>query len=450
MNPRHGVSRQASDTSRERSGVLRAASVIAFVVLTLWVAVILSGASSGSRQDPRYYFGTLQTDPSKARLEHRSGIQVAYLGLRWDRYEPSRHDFSRRYVRRVRRELRRFRRAGALVELGLGINHPPTWLFRHDPQAAYINQYNRRYTGTANIVFSEAARREAQTYISRVQRDIGLRNFWAIRVGVDANGEFIYPSADADGVQHNSYWAFDENAQASGSDASRPVTVPPTPFPGWKPGDRTYHGRAFTIREVSQWYDWYLAALTDAVNWQCHYYRAVGYRGYLMVLIPGAGVFPNAYHSAVAHYLDGAIAPHLMGIGAVFFKIIALIGDRVNVQIVSTSLVDDSGRPRNNGCAAGDGKVDILANPPDPAIYDWSSVRWIADIARRDGLTLLNGESAGPQVAPYHPGVMDDAARQMSSCGLMGLMWAFDSSLYDATPGSSLRDFATVIRRYDR
>jgi hypothetical protein len=450
MNVGRGASRPALRTRRRRPGVLGTASVIAFVILTPGVAATLIGASVGPRQKPRYYFGTLQTNPSKARLEHRRGIQVANLGLRWDRYEPSQHVFSRRYVRWIRRELRRLQRAGALVELGLGINHPPAWLFRHYPQAAYVNQYGRRYTGTANIVFSEAARREVQTYVSRVQRDIGLQNFWAIRVGVNADGEFIYPAADADGIQDNSYWAFDENAQASPSDPGRPPTVPPNPFPGWRPGYRTYHGRLFTVREVSQWYDWYLAALSDAINWQCHYYRAVGYRGYLMVLIPGAGLFPNAYRAAVAHYLDGAIAPRLMGIGAGFFKTIALITDRANVQIVSTSLVDNSGRPRNNGCAAADGSVDILADRPDPAMYNWSSVRWIADIARRDGFTLLNGESAGPQVAPYYPGVMDDAARQMASCGLKGLMWAFDSSLYDATPGSSLRDYATVIRRYDR
>jgi hypothetical protein len=35
------------------------------------------------------------------------------------------------------------------------------------------------------------------------------------------------------------------------------------------------------------------------------------------------------------------------------------------------------------------------------------------------------------------------------SCHLQGLMWAFDDNLYDGTPGSSLDDYAAMIRRLD-
>jgi hypothetical protein len=44
---------------------------------------------------------------------------------------------------------------------------------------------------------------------------------------------------------------------------------------------------------------------------------------------------------------------------------------------------------------------------------------------------------------------MSAAARQMHTCGLQGLMWAFDSNLYDGTPGSSLADYSAVISRYN-
>jgi hypothetical protein len=118
------------------------------------------------------------------------------------------------------------------------------------------------------------------------------------------------------------------------------------------------------------------------------------------------------------------------------------------VEIVMTSLVDGTGRPRNNGCIPADSRVDVMA--PPSAVAVWSSVRWVSRVARHHGFSLLGGESAGPQVSPYYPGVMDDAARQMRDCGLRDLMWAFDSTLYDGTPGSSLADYSAMIARYRR
>ncbi|MGI5518872.1 beta-galactosidase [Streptomyces sp. CA-106131] len=421
---------------------------VSLTVAVLLAAGILIAKSVWYGQGGRYYFGTLATDPSKARLEHNSGIYVAHLNLRWDQYEPADGFYDRHYIDSAVNALRTFRNAGSLVEVGLGLNHPPSWIFQEHPDAAYVNQYGARYTATANIVFSEAARREAQAYILRVHRDIGLEKFWAIRVGVDQSGEFIYPPANADGVHMNSYWAFDVNAQGSASNPGRPATVPANPFPGWRPGQREYQGMAFTVSQVSRWYDWYLAALSDAVDWQIKYYRSLGYKGYLKVLIPGAGYYPSTYASAIDSHLDGTVSPNLLGAGAGFFKTIPLLKEHTNVEIVSTALVDGSGNPRNNGCAPTDSKVDILA-ASNKEIYNWSSVRWIANISTRNGFTLLNGESAGPHVAPYYRGAMNDAANQMVTCGLRGLMWAFDGNLYDETPGSSLHDYAAVIDRYN-
>jgi hypothetical protein len=419
------------------------------VLAALLAGLVVLARSVGLGHQTAFYFGTLMTDPAKARVERGAGIRVAQISIRWDKYQPTSHSFDRRYIRSVRREIRRLRTAGMLVEAGLGLNYPPRWLFRDHPQAAYVNQYHRRYTRTANIVFSKVVRVQAQEYIARVQSDIGLGQFWAIRVGVNSDGEFIYPSADADGTHVNSYWAFDANAQGRRSDAGRPAGVPANPYPGWRPGRQTYHGRRFSTAQVSRWYLWYLRALSDAANWQIRYYRSLGYRGYLKVLVPGTGYYPRDYRDATARYLGGSVSPSLLGAGAGFFKTIPSLERRGNVEIVSTSLVDGSGDPANNGCAPTDPGVDILAERPNPEIYDWSSVRWIATISRRSGFTLLSGESAGSHVAPYYAGVMDDAAAQMASCGLQGLMWAFDVDLYSGTPGSSLDDYAAVIRRYD-
>jgi hypothetical protein len=435
------------DHDRSRLSLRRVATVM---LAALAVGLVVLARSVGLGHERAFYFGTLMTDPAKARLERGAGVRVAQISIRWDKCQPTSDSFNRRYVRSVRREIRRLRAAGMLVEAGLGLNYPPRWLFRDNRQAAYVNQYHHRYTGTPNIVFSKVVRARAQEYIARVRRDIGLAQFWAIRVGVNSDGEFIYPSADADPTHGNSYWAFDPNAQGDGADPGRAAGVPADPFPGWRPGHRTYHGRPFGAAQVRRWYLWYLGALVDAVNWQIRYYRSLGYRGYLKVLVPGTGYYPADYRTATARYLDGSVSPDLLGAGAGFFKTIPWLAMRRDVEIVSSSLVDGSGDPANNGCAPTDPDINIMAARPDPEIYDWSSVRWVADIARRSGFTLLNGESAGNHVAPYYAGVMDYAAAQMASCRLQGLMWAFDLDLYSGTPGSSLNDYAAVIRRYDR
>ena len=194
---------------------------------------------------------------------------------------------------------------------------------------------------------------------------------------------------------------------------------------------------------MSRWYDWYLAALADAVNWQIQTYRAHGYRGLLKVLIPGGGYYPDDLHEGIHAYFGDAGADRLLGRGVGFFKTLDQIKPRDSVQIVTTALVDGTGKPANNPCAPADAEVDIWTNM---AVRDWSSTRWVSHIARRAGFAIA-GESAGPQVAGYFPGVIDVALQQTTSCGLRNMMWAFDGELYDGTPGSSLKDYADAIAR---
>ncbi|MET7619747.1 beta-galactosidase [Streptomyces sp. NPDC005408] len=413
---------------------------LAAVVLVLVSLAVL-------RPDDRkpYYFGTLQTNPAMARTEHEHGIRVAHLTIHWDRFEPAEGQYDAAYIDSVKADLRALREAGALVEVGFGLNHPPGWLYEAHPDAAFVDQHGDRYTGTPNMVFSRAVRAEADQYIGKVAEAIDLGDVWAIRVGVNSSGEFSYPAPVSEG-DGGDYWAYDANAQGQDSAPGRPATVPASPFPGWRPGERTYNGSPFTASQVSRWYDWYLAALADTVNWQIGQYRSLGYDGLLKVLIPGAGFYPDDHARAIANHLDGSVAAQLVSRGTAYFRTLQQVGPRRNVQMVSTALVDGSGMPRNNGCAAEDATVDVR-NRDSAEARRWSSVRWVAAIAERDGFAL-GGESAGPQVAPYYEGVMDDAAHQMKSCGLKGLMWAFDSQLYDGTPGSSLQDYAKVIDRY--
>jgi hypothetical protein len=399
------------------------------------------------QDDKGHYFGTLQTNPHRASVERSKGIAVAHLQISWDQYEPREGVYSYRYVDSVKRALGRFQRSGSLVEVSLGLNHAPSWLFEKYPEAAYVNQYGDHLTETPNMVFSQTVREKAQRYINAVARDIGLEHFWGIRVVVNDTGEFSYPAGDTDRPGHTYYWAFDENAQ-SPARAGRPPTVPANPFPDWKPGEPDYRGKEFTEAQVRQWYDWYLRALSDAVNWQIGAYKSLRYHGFLKILIPGRGYFPQDYHRAVGSRLDPTDENRLIALGVGYYRLLGQIHHRRNVQIVPTSLVDGTGEPKNNGCDPTDRRVNVL-DPPLRVPETWSSMRWISRVARYYHFSLLSGESAGNQVSPYYPGVMNDAAHQMKTCGLQGLMWAFDPNLYDGTPGSSLADYAAVISRYN-
>ncbi|MFE7513006.1 beta-galactosidase [Streptomyces sp. NPDC057540] len=403
----------------------------------LAVLVLLVGALGGlRREDPRpapYWYGTLQTDPDRARTEYEHGIRVAHLQIDWSRLEPEQGVYDEGYAREVRDQVAVFRDAGLRVEAGLGLNHAPSWLPDAYPESVWIDQAGRRSTATPNIVFSEPVREGVADYVRAVDRLIGLDTFWAVRLGVNESGEFTYPAPSAEG--RAAFWAYDSHAQAS------------SPFPGWRPGERTYHGRPFTSEEAARWYDWYEGALAGAVNWQIDLYASLGYRGQLKVLVPGAGFYPSDLRAAVGARLAGSPAIGLVGRGAGFFRTLALVEQRDTVRIVTTALVDGTGRPRDNGCTPADARVDVAA-PDDAAVRAWSSARWVTAVARSAGFTRLAGESAGPQIAPYHDGVTDTAYRQMASCGLEGMMWAFDRHLYDGTPGSSLDRYAETIRSH--
>lgn len=426
-------------TARRRARLLLPLGVLAAVLAVVLTALLVPPRDG----PPQVLFGTLQTDPGRARAEHRHGVRVAHLQVHWDRFEPADGVYDRGYADEVAAELREFRAAGARVEVSLGLQHPPDWVFEKHASAAFADQYGNRSAEVPNLVFSRALREEAARYAARVAEELGPDAFWAVRVGVSETGEFTYPGSP-EGAEGASYWAFDDAAQ--GRSAGLPAGVRATPLPGWRPGDAAYRGVPVTSAQVATWDDWYLASLADAVNWQVRLYRSLGFDGVVKVLVPGSGYYPADRAAAVRSRLDGSVAPALLARGAGFFRTVGLVRKDGEVHIVPTSVVDGTGEPRNNGCAPDDARIDVQA-PPSAVPRTWSSVRWVTAIAAREGFPV-SGESAGPHVAPYHPGVMEEAARQTRSCRLEGLMWAFDENLYDGTPGSSLREYAHMIDRF--
>ncbi|MEV0450959.1 beta-galactosidase [Streptomyces sp. NPDC050600] len=415
-------------------------------LLALLAALALIAATVGTLDRstpgpaaPAYSFGTLQTDPERAATEYAHGLRVAHLQIDWSRFEPRKGVYDDGYAQQVRERLRAFRDAGLQVEAGLGLNHPPDWLTDAYPESVWRNQYGETSATTPNIVFSAPVRAEVASYARQVKDRIGFDEIGAIRLGIDENGEFGYPAPASDGHDDAEFWAYDRHAQAA------------SPYPGWRPGERTYQGAPFTERQVRRWYDWYLASLADAVNWEIGLYAGLGHHGPLKVLVPGAGFYPADYTAAVSGYLEGTRSARLIGRGVGFFVTLGLLDHRPGVHLVTTALVDGTGDPVDNGCGPGDARTvaaAVAGGAPaaDDAVRSWSSPRWVAAVARSEGFAHLDGESAGQQVAPYGPGVMAAAFRQFDSCRLEGLMWAFDHNLYDGTPGSSLEAYTAMVR----
>ncbi|MDQ3477355.1 MAG: hypothetical protein M3492_13790, partial [Actinomycetota bacterium] len=149
-------------------------------------------------------------------------------------------------------------------------------------------------------------RERAERYIARVATDLGPDSFWAVRIGSGSLVEALYPSA-WDGGRGNSYWAYDAAAQGG---YGRPDSIPPAPYPGWRPGQTSYNGRNVSTAQVREWYDWYLGALVDGIRWQVNTYNLYGYTGHKQILMPGLGSRPAEYEAAISSRLNGDGDPY--------------------------------------------------------------------------------------------------------------------------------------------
>jgi glycosyl hydrolase family 42 (putative beta-galactosidase) len=361
-----------------------------------------------------FVFGTLETQPEHAAAEAARGVKVAMMELNWAAYEPAEGRFDEAYARQARDRLAALRGAGMRVTLGLGLHYTPEWLFQY-PDSRLIDQHGAR-SGGANLVFNQRLREKAERYLARIDRDLGMHKFWAIRLNSGAEAEVLYPPG-------GSYWAFDRNAQ-NGPDL--PPTMAANPRPGWRPGDRSV-----SRQEVQRWADWYVGGLDDVVAWQMRFITALGFTGYYQVLTPGSGTKPQAYARDVRNYLPDGIT----GVGAVWHRFYANLPDKRHVVVYVSSMADEPGRPHS--CARQDRAVPLT----DPRVNAWPATRWLARVAREYGLAL-NGENPGwnmPARLNGHytdnsgSGMMAASVREMVSCGFQGMYWAHDEQLWDGT-----------------
>jgi len=233
-----------------------------------------------------------------------------------------------------------------------------------------------------------------------------------------------------------------------------PLGVSSTPFPGWRPGQTTYNGQPFTTSQVQQWYDWYFNSRMNWYNWQMALYRNAGFHNYLTIETPGFGTRPDEYRTNINNYLDGSGDPNgTMSRAAVWQNLYPALTNKTNIIAYVSSMADSGSQPPNDTCQRSDARVDFNN---DPVVDTWGGVRYVSYIANKYGFQK-GGENPGYGAgagSDYGIIMMKNAAREMATCGLIGMFWAHDDRLYttNATPPANiitLTDYSSVIHQYN-
>ncbi len=420
----------------------------------------------------KYLFGTLETANGSifdtlglsytdiAKKEHSAGVAVSQITIAWKDYETSDGVFDESLLASIASNINTFLRAGQKVDVQLAIHYVPSWVM-HIPDASYVNQYGviapqSEGYDDPNYVFNATLRQKAQNFethaLQHLNAQVGLKHIWDFRVDGGDGGEANYSPSD-DGQRHtNSYWAYDRNAQ--GMRNNLPSGIRTTPFPDWRPGQKTYKGRPFTNSQVQQWYDWYFNSRMNYYNWQIALYRNAGFSNYLTLQTPGLGTRPDEYMNNIHSYLDGSGDPNgTMSRAAVWQNLYPSLTHKTNIIAYISSLADSSSQSGHDICQARDARV---AFNTDESVDNWGAVRYISYIADKYGF-LKGGENPGydpNNSSDYGVAMMNKAAREMATCGLIGMFWAHDERLYTTTntPHSNivtLADYEQVIKHYN-
>lgn len=390
-------------------------------------AAVRSAGTPGTGTAP--YLGTLGTYSANAATESSAGVKLGMVELSWKSFEPTEGVFDAAYARSIQHRIDAMQAAGMRITLGLGLHFTPAWAFAI-PDSRFVNQ-DGATSDTIDLVFNQAVRDQADTYIDHVAATFDMSDFWAVRVTSGGSSEVLYP-------QGGTYWAFDRNAQ---NGPEMPHSMVRNPFPGWKPGTS-----GLTTAQVTSWGQWYIAALADVVNWQIKRLHHVAYTGYVQVVTPGLGVSPAQFASAATKDLpDGTL-----GAGAAWSSLYADLADKTAVTAYVSSVGDASGVGADRMCSPADDSVPLTST----TMKGWSATRWISRIADANGLTKAGenpGYSSAPAAAAHYTdtssnGLMATAVQEATSCGFLGLYWAHDDQFWGSTKVMSLSTLTGWVR----
>ena len=367
---------------------LRLTLVFLFCALAVSVGACRAAPSDTPANIPTpTLFGTLQTQAAHADDEWAGGERLTMMELEWRRYETRDGVFDAAYSASQRRALEKLRAIGFKVTLGLGTHYTPRWL-ADLPGARFVDQAGAQ-SKDVNFVFNQKTRRYLERYLRRIDADLGLKNFGAIRIDSGGNGEMLYPN---DG----NFWAFDNNAQ-NGPD--RPADLPLCPSPGWKPGQD-----GLTPAQIRAWGDWYVRCLALTADWQMRTLDSLGFTGWYQILTPGSGVRPSRYEEDIRNRLQDG----LFGVGAVWQKLYEFLPHKRRVVVYVSSVGDRSGG--DDTTQPGDSQVALT----DPIADHWSATRWQVRLAGEYGLPV-GGENPGFRM----PASLNSPYIDLSPSGMM-------------------------------
>jgi hypothetical protein len=357
-----------------------------------WANVNTAPVTALAYTPPPFGFGTLRTIgdiyTDKADDEFTGGNRIGMYELFWDRAEGTNGTFSSSYASTVAAHTATIRGAGLKLTVGLGLHYPPSWTSAI-PNYRFVNE-SAGFSTQLNYVFNQQVRTRAEQYLSWINQKVGFANCWAVRITAGGDPELLYPPSGL--------WGYDPNAQGTGTDL--PLTVGPCPWPGWTPGTGT-------TTQAAEWYEWYMASLVDAANWQMRYIRSLGFTGWFEVLTPGSGVRPSGLATDIGNRLTGYAAT--TGVGAAWHKTYQHLVDRHGVVAYCSSMADNSGTVPNDVPDPADTAVAITSSSAD----GWSAYRWIKRLADE----FTDGKNGGEN--PGRGALSDAFYLDTSSAGMM-------------------------------
>lgn len=329
---------------------------------------------------PVRLYGALDSSLEHAVSGRDIGWRVAIVSIKWDLFEPKHGVIDQAYVDKIAREKQAFHRLGYELQMDLGIQYAPKWVFEL-PQGRYRNQYGDEFkTGESgknlpNVVFNAEVRQAISNYMGEVFIRLGT-DWDFVRLGCAKYGELNYPQAKFGG-HTNCYWAFDDFTE--GKTAGLPSGISPCPVPGWMPGmPSPLHASARAFA------GWYLDCLKNYQDWQIATVRR-WYGGDLCMLYGSTGLRPDWLESAIIHDLNGTTGAEMNGEIQQGYDWTRMIGGLKDPKtIVYCTWID--GTLRNHKI------FDDGSDNPNR----WSPVHWQVSLAEANPLKLrVWGENTG-------------------------------------------------------
>jgi hypothetical protein len=400
-----------------------------FFALPVCAALLISASPAASAPvlDPLHpIIGTLESQPEHALLTNDAGAPAVVVSISWDQDEKAQSQFDAAYLQGIKQKIARFRQAGKLIVLDLGMQYPPTWIF-HSPSAHFVNQYGDSFDPQpgsgdcgVNLVFSQEMRDRYREYVHHIFDGLGS-DYAAVRLGGGRYGELGYPASTYHG-HTNCYWAFDSAAQGRAGDL--PAGVQASPVPGWLPGQPSPgHESARTFL------NWYMESMKNYHDWQIATLREF-YSGPLFMLYPSTGgLRPGQLDAAINDDANGSTGPEKTGeVGRGFDMARFVAGIRDPGVVVYSTWIDGFF-----------GSDDASPNPAR-----WSPGHFLASLAAAHQPPLLvGGENTG---SPDDLANMQLTFQRLHDEHLCVLFWAFERTLFDHRDNhATLQDFKNLI-----